>query len=848
MSKARRCSACGRANEADARFCSGCGSPLTVEAPQREARKVLTALFVDVVGSTALGERLDPEDLQAVVGDGVACAVRAAEALGGHVDRTAGDGALIIFGAPVAHEDDPERAVLAGLRILDEISSYATELRAETGIEDFAVRVGVETGLAVLASVGERAIEFGAMGDVLNTAARLEASAQPGTMLVGPHTYELVEAGFEWDQPVELRLKGKDGVVVARRPLSARAAGASRPVPARESPLVGRARELEVLGRAGGELLSGKGGAVIVSGEPGLGKTRLLLELRRRIAANEDGTDGARWLEGRCASYGEGLPYFPFRRLLRSWLGAEPDADDPEVAALLADRSESLFGARGEQVSAYLATALGLPSPAEGSEGWRAAQPEDMQMRAFAAVEELVELLSGQGPLALAFEDLQWADPTSLKLCERLVSLAERLPVLLLFTIRPEQDRPAAKLRERVAAQPGEGSTVLELAALGEAADRELLGALTGGGTLPPDFERRVLERAEGNPLYIEELVRSLLDTGALAHEGDGWRFAPEAEVQVPETVEKLILARVDRLSPGGRDLLCAASVLGRRFSSPVLEALTGDASALVELQEADLIRPERDSPELEFRFKHHLIQEATYGTVLKRRRQQLHRRAAETLADDSRQRGDTRLGLLAHHWAAAGEHDRALGYHRRAGEAASRIGSTSEAISHYDGGADGLRETGAWTRGRADPTVDGRARTDDDLRWAGVRGHRRSRRRARRRPRRGRPGAGTRSADDARLDSVRGLLARDRDSARRRSRSPGRMATNADRSGPWLDSRSSTQISCAWTELWSKAARRSRSPVVARTRRSFAGLSTASSWRSSSSAILTPSRSTARS
>src|SRR3954468_21346051 len=215
----RVCHACGRANPDDARFCSGCGSALASQGPQREARKVVTALFADVVGSTALGERLDPEDFQATVGEGVARAVRATEALGGHVERVAGDGALVLFGAPVAHEDDAERAVLAGLRVLEAMDIYSRELVEERDLEGFAVRVGVETGLVVLAPVGgARPIEFSAMGDVLNTAARLEAAAEPGSMLVGPHTFDLVEHAFEWGEPVELTLKGKAEPVRGHRP------------------------------------------------------------------------------------------------------------------------------------------------------------------------------------------------------------------------------------------------------------------------------------------------------------------------------------------------------------------------------------------------------------------------------------------------------------------------------------------------------------------------------------------------------------------------------------------------------------------------------------------------------
>jgi class 3 adenylate cyclase len=300
------CRACGRSNAADARFCSGCGAGLAAEAAPQEARKIVTALFADVVGSTALGERLDPEDLQAVVGEGVGRMVRAAEELGGHVERVSGDGTLVLFGAPVAHEDDAERAVLAGLSALEAIEAWAGEVAERWDIQGFAVRVGIETGLAVLAPVagGDRPGELASTGDVLNTAARLEAAAEPGSILVGPRTFRLTEPLFEWGRPRELTLKGKSGVVVAHVPRASRAGAPRRSgAPGEGTRLVGRELELEQLRRALDEVLDGAGGVVVVAGEAGLGKTRLLAELRRRLERSSSAGGEPVWLEGRCVSY-----------------------------------------------------------------------------------------------------------------------------------------------------------------------------------------------------------------------------------------------------------------------------------------------------------------------------------------------------------------------------------------------------------------------------------------------------------------------------------------------------------------------------------------------------------------
>jgi class 3 adenylate cyclase/tetratricopeptide (TPR) repeat protein len=689
VADSRVCHACGRSNPDDARFCSGCGSALADEAPQREARKVVTALFADVVGSTALGERLDPEDLQAIVGEGVARAVRATEALGGHVERIAGDGALVIFGAPVAHEDDAERAVLAGLRLLEAIDVYSRELAEERALEGFAVRVGIETGLVVLAPVGgARPVEFTAMGDAMNTAARLEAAAEPGSMLVGPHTFDQVEWAFDWDEPVELNLKGKAEPVRAHRPRGPRAVGSRRAELGRIR-LVGREQELDAGRRALDELLSGTGGILLVSGEAGLGKTRLLGELRRRLKRSSSAAGLPTWLEGRCVSYGERLPYLPFQGLLRDWLGATLEDD---VTDLFDERLAGLFGERAAELRPFLGSLLGLSTGGEKS----GLQPDDLQRRVFGAFAELLERLSATGPLLLAVDDVHWADAASLGLLNHLLELPGRAPVLLVLAGRPEPGHGSQQLRGAALRQR---ALLVELTALTREADRELLAELVGGAGLPEDLERLVLERAEGNPLYLEELVRSLVDAGALIREGDAWRFEREVEVQVPESVEKLVLSRVDLLSPDARELLSAASVLGRRFTKRLLVEIdqSGDRldERIGELLQADLVRERRRGPETEYRFRHHLIQETTYNSVLRRRRQELHRLAAEAIERVFVERGDELLGVLAHHWRSAGELERAFEYHARAGAAAWRIVAPKEAIEQYGAALDAAEQLG---------------------------------------------------------------------------------------------------------------------------------------------------------
>ena len=297
----------------------------------RDERRVVTALFADIVGSTPLSERLDPEDLKLIVADAIARMIGAVEAFGGTVKDLAGDGLLALFGAPIAHEDDVERAIRTGLRIVDEIAQFAAEVERGWGVGGFGVRVGVDTGLVVVGAVGAGSrVEYSALGDAVNTAARLQSQAAPGTVLVGEETHRLVEPLFSWGEPVTLTLKGKAAPVTAH-PVETAAEGAPtvRGLEGVETPMVGRERELAI-GRAAVEaVLEGTGGILQLVGEPGIGKTRLLAELHDLVDEAPVPHAAATWIEGRCVSYGESMPYWPFRDLLHSWLGAS--ADEPEL-------------------------------------------------------------------------------------------------------------------------------------------------------------------------------------------------------------------------------------------------------------------------------------------------------------------------------------------------------------------------------------------------------------------------------------------------------------------------------------------------------------------------------------
>ena len=366
----------------------------------REERRFVTALFADLVGSTALGERLEPEELKLVVGDAVGRIVGAVEAFGGTIKDLAGDGVLALFGAPVAHEDDPERALLAGLRIVEEMGEFADEVRRSWGIDGFGVRVGVESGPVVVGAVGAGSrVEYGAMGDAVNVAARLQAQAEPGTILVGEGTAARVEPLFEWGPPVQLELKGKSGTVAARSVIAPLATSVStRGIEGVQAPVVGRERELAVVRELARAALEGTGAIAVMTGEPGIGKTRLLSEFRDMFVEGSAPQGRPLWLEGKCVSYGESMTYWPFRDLVRSWLGVLADEPEMRVRVALRRNVERLFGDRAAELTPYLAAMLGLTLEPDDQTRLGELSPEALQYRTFEVVRPLVAAPRGGRP------------------------------------------------------------------------------------------------------------------------------------------------------------------------------------------------------------------------------------------------------------------------------------------------------------------------------------------------------------------------------------------------------------------------------------------------------------------
>jgi tetratricopeptide (TPR) repeat protein len=613
-----------------------------------------------------------------------------AETLTGTIATRMGDGILALFGATRAHEDDAERAVRAGLRIVEEVAAYGQEVARSWDVEPLAARVGIDTGPVVVSgSAGQQVL-----GDALNTAARLQAAAEPGSVLVSGAVLRVVGPLFDSGVPRRLKLKGKSTAVEAVEIVAARpVAGKVRGLEGRRLPLIGREAEMAVAGRLVASVLAGAGGVLVVTGEAGTGKSRLVDELRQDFEQSESAGGRPLWLEGRCLSWGESLAYWPFRELIREWLGASPSHPALRTRVTLRRKADELFGSDAADVSAFLSGVLGLPLERETGERLASLPPEALRRSTFDALRALLQRLAEDGPVVVALDDLHWADVTSLQLIEHLLPATETAAVLLVLVLRTERGHGSWRVRELALRELAHRSGEVVLDALPAGDDARMLDELLGPGTLPPPTARELLEAAEGNPLFIEELVRSLVDAGALRHVAEGWRFEGDVRIEIPGSIEGVLASRIDRLPATGRAVLEAAAVLGRQFEQGLLaevcEEKTDLGGALSELEHLQLLQQARRWPKVEYRFRHTLLQEAAYRRLVADRRRLLHRRAAHGLETLFPDRLAESYGVLAFHCQRAGELERAFAYHRLAGDGARRAHALDEASRYYSAALD---------------------------------------------------------------------------------------------------------------------------------------------------------------
>jgi class 3 adenylate cyclase/tetratricopeptide (TPR) repeat protein len=639
----RACPSCGEENSDRARFCQNCATSLAAaEEPTDEVRKVVTIVFADVTGSTALGEHLDPEALRRVMGRFFDVMELVIRSHGGTVEKFIGDAVMAVFGIPRLHEDDPVRAVRAANGMREALDVLNVELDRDHGV-GMRIRIGVNTGEVVAgdSSSGQRLVT----GDAVNVAARLEQVAAPGEVLVGDTTYRLVKDAVEVEPVEPLELKGKTERVLAFRLIRVLAdvAGHERHL---DSPLVGRVKELEMLERALDRARTERTSQLFtLLGSAGVGKSRIVQEFLAGPASS------ATVLRGRCLSYGEGITFFPLAevvlRAARIAEGDPPTTAREKLAALVADAPD------GERIAPLVA----------GLFGWgETGATED----AFWAVRKLFEHLAHERPLVVVFDDIHWAEPTFLDLIEHLADWTRDASVLLLCVARQEL------LEIRSGWSGGKmnaTSILLEPLAANDAS--LLVDNLLGRADIPQAARDRILEAAEGNPLFVEEMLAMLIDDGLIRFEEGSWHSVEDlANVTVPPTIHLLLAARLDRLDAEERAVIERGAVEGKVFHTGAVTTLSPDSarpnvrSRLLALARKELIRPDRAefAGEDAFRFRHLLIRDAAYQAMPKEHRADLHERFAEWLESVAQERIGEYQEILGHHLEQAYRYRAELG------------------------------------------------------------------------------------------------------------------------------------------------------------------------------------------
>ena len=648
------CPACGKELPGEFPFCPFCGAPLAAPArPAAEERKVVSVLFCDLVGFTASAEQADPEDVDRMLSAYAEMARARIEAHGGVVEKFIGDAVVGVFGVPAAHEDDPERAVRTGLRIVE----GAEELRSLGG-EPLRLRVGINTGEALVrlrasAGLGERLLS----GDAINTASRIQSVAPELGVAVGLATYEATAPVFDYSELEPATLKGKGEPVRVFQAKAARARFGSDLARTHHTPFVGREIDLALLkGIFDKTVASSSVQLVTVVGEPGLGKSRLVAELFGYLDARPGLTT---WLQGRCLPYGEGITFWALGEIVKAHTGIL-ESDPPTVA------QEKLAAVlpEGEEREWFRQRLL----PLLGIEATSSAEREEL----FTAWRRFLEGVAEERPTVLVFEDLHWADEALLAFLEHLADLAEGVPLLLVGTARPElyERHPEYAIRLR-------NATPINLAPLSQEETARLVAALLDATVIPAGLQQPILERAGGNPLYAEEFVRLLKDRDLLERVGPSWQLKQGAEVPFPESVQALIAARLDTLEPEAKSLLADAAVIGKVFWAGAVAAMgerdpESVTANLRELSRNELVRPSRQSSmagEAEYAFWHVLARDVAYNQLPRASRAARHVAAARWIEAKELERVEDLADVLAYHYATALELARAAGQTEQAEE-----------------------------------------------------------------------------------------------------------------------------------------------------------------------------------
>lgn len=737
------CPQCGLDNPTTSKFCGNCGAnlfgvvrkngtdPMSLQAGSgfipvpfienilREGKQIegerrsVTVLFSDLVGFTSISERLDPEAVYTFINTIVNSFRDEIYSHEGTLDKFMGDGVMAFFGAPVAHEDDPARAVRCALGMQAALRRISADLMKQHGVT-LQIRIGLNLGTVVVGDIGaDLKMNYTAMGDTVNVAARLQSVAEPGTILASRAVYEQTRALFEFRELGSIRVKGRvEPVEIFEITGARRTPGRVRGIPGLNAPMIGRAAELAQLKSAADDLARhGRGGILLVTGEAGLGKTRLKDEFKRLITP-----EPLRVIEANCIAYGTS-PYDVFVKLLSAYLDISAD-DQPSMVHAKIEKGvfETFDNADTANFTLpYLENLFGLHN-IDRVGSIRHLDPSQLRQQTFLAIRDFFNAACRHQPLVLIFEDVHWVDKPSLDLLLFLSGAVENAPLLFVCLARPGDNQAAPQIERVASSLPDKKFAHLSLEPLSLEETTVLLDLLLTLADLPETLRRLIPRRAEGNPFFLEEIIRMLIGRDIIERRGDRWEMAPGADLQtfqVPRTLESLIMTRVDNLPESARFTAQCAAVIGSNFSHELLRRVADGASLggvpmrpdndIRELIEADIVRQVESRPDRQYVFRHILTQQTIYNGLLLRRREQLHHKIAAAIEDLYHDRLDEHVETLAYHYVEGQNAARALPYIVRSAERAAARYANDESLVYFRSALDLM--------GKADASLDQRVR-----------------------------------------------------------------------------------------------------------------------------------------
>jgi len=705
------CPECGKGNPPRSKFCNECGQKFEKEGtagrkePSLEGeRKQVTVLFSDLSGYTAMSERLDPEEVREIMNQilgGIASIVNKHD---GSVEKFIGDAIVALFGVPKAHEDDPARAIRAAGEIHSFVEAISSRVEEKVG-GSLSMHTGINTGLVVTGRVDPDGGRTGVLGDTINLASRLSGLAKVGEILVGPVTYQVAKGYFIFERLEPAKVKGKVEAVQAYRLLSLKEQRLTlRRTFGMRADLIGRKAEFARLQETAQEIRRGKGGIVAICGDAGTGKTRLLEEFKATLDPDE-----IQWLEGHAYAYSPNIPYFPLIDLLnRTWQIEE--GDPPEMVRKKVEAGiERLIGKQGD-IAPYVGSLYALSYPEiEG------VSPEFWRSGLSKAVQAILSALAQSGPTIICLEDIQWADPSSLDLL-RLILAEFKDPVLFICAYR----LPLRLFTGHQLSAMGQSYQEITLQDLSPSDAQDMMESLLKSKTIPRELRKFIQEKVEGNPFYLEEVIRSLIESGTLVGDNGNWSLArPIDESDISPTVQGVISARLDRLEKEAKRILQEASVIGRAFLYEILNKVSELKDRLDlhlrRLEQFDLIRVRSFQPELEYDFKHALTQEVVYGGLLRRERQAIHERIARVMEQLFHGRLAEFYETLAFHFKRGQSQHKAVDYLMKSGEKSLKRYAIEESHQYYQEAFDLLTNKPGMT------DEEGRLLIDLLIKWAYV-------------------------------------------------------------------------------------------------------------------------------